>query len=198
MMYRTVRPIRVVIRTSRADKIPRCGSAVTGHWTTASIFHGAMVRASRPDSGRPVSRHQSVSPSAPVASTKTAASGIAACQFPLSFWRGFPPLMAATVAARWRGPVTVHPVASVSGSALGARTPATGSAGCEPECEGGVPAPYVQTRGPFTFAFTMTGRRRRPARSRAGPARPGPLRRTPVAGSRPSGGSAGTPAPGPR
>jgi hypothetical protein len=37
--------MRVVIRTSRTDSVPRAGNAVTGHFRTVAGVHGVKVTA---------------------------------------------------------------------------------------------------------------------------------------------------------
>jgi hypothetical protein len=173
--------MRVVIRTSRTDSVPRAGRSVTGHFSTVAVVHGAMATARTPESGWLPSRHRSASGSASVTMTARSVSGIRACHCRSSCERAFPLDIAATVAARWRDSVrTVHPSVPVTGSAQGVRCPSHGLRpvtvlpGCECECERRVRALCVQTRGPFAFAFTMTARRWRGRRPASGRGAPGP------------------------
>jgi hypothetical protein len=82
--------MRVVIRTSRTDSVPRAGNAVRGHFSTVAAVHGAKVTVRQPESGRLPSRHHSAPESAPVtvcrrSCNSPALRGLRNARLPFSF-----------------------------------------------------------------------------------------------------------------
>jgi hypothetical protein len=123
-----VRPIRVVIRTSRTESRPRAGNAVSGHVSTVAAGHGAKGRTKTPESGWASKRHRSPPSSAPVITTTRTARGMRACHSPFSRERTARPerAVATATASRRDAVVICHPGVPAAGSAHGLRHPLHG------------------------------------------------------------------------
>src|ERR1017187_216886 len=137
-----MRPIRVVIRTSRTDSAPYAGSAVMGHFRTVAADHGANARMSTSECGWMLRVHCSAAVSAFMTVTVRTVCGICACHslFPRAdiFVAGAVSAMRAV--SRRDGAVTCHPSAPVTGSAQGVSRPLRPARAVVPSSRPFVPA----------------------------------------------------------
>ena len=124
-----MRPIRVVIRTSRTDSIPYAGSAVIAHFRTVVAGHGANVSVKTPKSRRMLTAHSSATVSAFMIVTVRIVCGMRTSHslFPCADIFPVGTVSAMRTASRRDGVVACHPSAPVTGSAQGARHPSRDS-----------------------------------------------------------------------